>query len=525
MTPESGKRILRVVLLLLPVTAAFAVTGCVDEKVVFQERPLFEQPASQANGFLGYSQQDAKLTVCGNCHVGTQNSWEETGHAAAWEGLQQSGSVQDFCRNCHTVNELGNSTEAEGGFVATESQRYHDVQCEACHGPGQTHVENPDGSQPLASIQAGVDLETGCGECHSGAHHPFTNQWAQSAHGIASVKDRPYVSGACLDCHEGEAAMRNTFGETANFVGRDDDQRSAITCAVCHDPHGSENAAQLRAPVDVASEQHLCVQCHSQRGTPGLTQPNLHGPHGYQGNLVLGEDIGWVPPNADLSGTFASTHGTEGNPELCATCHVAQRTITDDEGNFQVEAVGHTFEATPCLDDQGLPREDCTIQEQNFEACATSGCHGNAETARNLFVTSKNGINDLLDQLWADSDGDNNLETSDGGLLPQVLAAQGEGEINPADSTFTTAEGALWNAQVAHTEDRLYWGDFTVGSNPTHFGAHKGSGDGVHNPFLLEALLRASIDAVENEYGLTASATVERFTTPPPGVTVTSSSE
>jgi len=519
MKTESGKRISRAVLLLLPAVALMA-TGCVDEKVVFQERPLFEQPAEAAGGFLGYSQQDAKLTVCGNCHVGTQSSWEETAHASAWEGLQSSDHVEDFCRNCHTVNELGNPNETESGFVATESERYHDVQCESCHGPGQTHVENPDGSQPLASIQAGVDLETGCGECHSGAHHPFTNQWAESAHGIAPVKDRSYVGGSCLDCHEGEAALENTFGETANFVGKTDDARSSITCAVCHDPHGSPNSAQLRAPVDVASQEHLCVQCHSNRGTPGLTSPNLHGPHGYQGNLVLGEDIGWIPPNADLSGTFASTHGTEANPELCATCHVAPQTITDDEGNFQVEAVGHTFEATPCLDENGLPQENCTLAEQSFDACATSGCHGSADVARNLFQTTKTGLNDLLDQLWTDTDDDHVLETADDGLLPQVLALEGEAEINPADSTFTTAEGALWNAQVAHTEDRLYWGDFTVGANPEHFGAHKGSGDGVHNPFLLEALLRASIDAVENEYGVTAAATVEPFTEAPPTVHV-----
>ncbi len=523
MTPENAKRTLKVALLLLPLTAAFAVTGCVDEKVVFQERPLFEQPASAAEGFLGYSQQDAKVTVCGNCHSGTQSQWEGSGHAGAWEGLQQSDGVQDFCEGCHTVNERGNSFEGAAGYDGVDSERYHDVQCESCHGPGQSHVENPDGNQPLASIQAGVDLETGCGECHSGAHHPFTNQWAQSAHGIASVKDFGFVSGSCLDCHEGEAAMQNQFGVDANFAGKDDDQLSSITCATCHDPHGSDNVAQLRAPIDVPSEENLCVRCHSRRGTPGLTSPNLHGPHAFQGNLVIGEDVGWIPPNTDLSGTFASSHGSEGNPELCATCHVAQRTITDEEGNFQVEAVGHTFEATPCLDDQGLPKEDCTIQEQSFDACATSGCHGSAETARNLFVTSKNRINDLMDQLWTDTDGDHVLEEDDSGLLTQVLADSGEAEINPADSTFTIAEGALWNAQVAHTDDRLQWGDFTVGSNPTHFGSHKGSGNGVHNPFLLEALLRASITAVNEQYGLGVNLSLEPQMEAPPTVNVSSS--
>lgn len=506
------------VVLLLTVATVLLTAGCIDEKVVFKERPLFDEPAAEAGGFLGYSRQADGLTVCGNCHVGTQGSWGGSGHAEAWAGLQSSSHVQEFCKGCHSVNERGNPVEGEVGFSATGSARYHDVQCESCHGPGLDHVELPDGTQPLASIKAGVDLESGCGECHSGAHHPFTNQWEASAHGRAPVKDRPYVSGACLNCHEGEAAMKNTFGETSDYLEKDDGERSPITCATCHDPHGSENDAQLRAPVNVASSQHLCVRCHSNQGTPTLDEENTHGPHGFQGNLVLGQvrDIGWIPPNSDLSGIdrIVSTHGTEANPGLCATCHVAQSTITDEEGNVQVEAVGHTFEATPCLDEEGLPRENCTVQEQSFQACATGGCHGTADAARSAFIDVKGQINDRLDQLWADSDGDNALEASDDGLLPQVLASRGENEINPGDDSFTTAEGALWNAQLAHTEDRLHWGDFTVGSGAEHFGSHKGSGDGVHNPFMLRILLRESVRAVEDEYGVTASGTFEPLDLP-----------
>jgi len=41
------------------------------------------------------------------------------------------------------------------------------VQCESCHGPGLPHVQNPDASQPLASILAAQDAAAGCGECHA----------------------------------------------------------------------------------------------------------------------------------------------------------------------------------------------------------------------------------------------------------------------------------------------------------------------------------------------------------------------
>lgn len=499
-----------------------ALSGCVDEEVVFRDRPLFEDPPAGAANFLGYSDRDAKLTVCGNCHVGVQSNWETTGHAGAWEGLQASGHVEEFCEGCHTVNERGNLVEGEAGWTATDDPRYHDVQCEACHGPGQSHVENPDASQPLANLSiklvGGLDAETGCAECHQGTHHPFVDQWLGSAHG--NVSGFPAGREGCNSCHEGKAALAAQFNVDAEYAEKDSGEVMQITCGVCHDPHGSEFSANLRASLQEPSRENLCVSCHSRQGTPNTGSPNAHGPHAHQGLLVLGEDVGWIPPGSDLSsvGQIVSTHGTEANPRLCATCHVVESEITDAEtGEFLVGSVGHTFEALPCLDADGLPREGCSLQERDFQACTGGGCHGTADAARSAFVTVKGRLNNLLDQLWEDVDGDHVLETSDGGLIPQVMADSGRSEVDVLDSRFTTAEGAIWNAQVAHTDDRPHWGSASY-PNGDHFGAHKGSGDGVHNPFLLETLLRASVDALEEEYGLAASISTEARTTRPPGV-------
>jgi len=106
-------------LLLLSLTAA-----CVDERVVFQDRELFEEPLSEAGDFLGYTDTDDKLTVCGNCHVGSQAEWVETAHADAWDGLQDSGHAQAFCEGCHTVSELGNVSTGTVGHSATGEVRY-----------------------------------------------------------------------------------------------------------------------------------------------------------------------------------------------------------------------------------------------------------------------------------------------------------------------------------------------------------------------------------------------------------------
>ena len=94
-------RLALLVLVFLPLAA------CTDTEQVFVERPLFEDPPDAAQGFLGYDDVEEKLVVCGNCHIGQQSEWEETGHAQAWDDLQASGHAQESCEGCHTVGANG----------------------------------------------------------------------------------------------------------------------------------------------------------------------------------------------------------------------------------------------------------------------------------------------------------------------------------------------------------------------------------------------------------------------------------
>ncbi len=505
----------------LTVLLLAGLAACVDEQTVYVEKPLWEEPPEAAAGFLGYDDAEQKLTVCGNCHAGIQSEWQETAHANAWKDLQDSGAAQSFCEACHTVSPLGNATvESNVAWAATQDPRYQDVQCESCHGPGLVHVTDPDASQPLASIAVGTELDNGCGECHSGAHHPFVEQWEESAHGAgphtAYVAN---ISPSCLACHEGKTALEKTFGEDANYLEKDDGELKTIVCVVCHEPHGSENHGQLRASIDIPSRENLCVKCHARSGTPW----SRYGPHAAQGLLVLGENVGWIPPGFEYDTLrIITTHGSSANPRLCATCHVASRTVTDEAGEFVVQSVGHLFEAVPCLDVQGVPvGGDCEIQQRDFTGCTESGCHGSPEAARSAYLVAWQRINGLLDELWYDTDGDNVMEATDAGLLPQVIAQGKESDLDPGSSTVTVAKGAMWNAMLAWTDDRAFWSNGEVAGQ--HFGSHPNSGNGVHNPFLLEALLTASIDAVIDEYGVQPSPSYDPTPqlTPPPGMRAT----
>ncbi len=80
------------------------------------------------------------------------------------------------------------------------------------------------------------------------------------------------------------------------------------------------------------------------------------------------------------------------------------------------------------------------------------------------------------------------------------------------------AKGTLFNAALAATDDRAYFLSGTVLGKS--FATHMASGNGVHNPFLLEALLTSSIAALHSTYGLPSPpvGNVQVQATPPPSV-------
>ncbi len=227
---------------------------------------------------------------------------------------------------------------------------------------------------------------------------------------------------------------------------------------------------QLRFPIDVPSqEQNLCVKCHHKRAQPETESATIRGPHSPEGPLLLGEGAGWFPPDFQPEvDKILGTHGSSANPKLCATCHVAGFTINDAEtGDFLVRSVGHSFKAIPCVDGNGAPTNaaDCPITERTFASCATAGCHGSEDVARSAMTTADVRIEELVQELDAML------------LLPEVAPDNVQN-----DGRFTVADGAWFNSQLA-----------------------KMTGSTVHNPFLIEQLLIATINQLRTTYNLPAT--------------------
>ena len=447
------------------------LAGCADEKNVFESRARFEPPPSAAQGFLGYQHPEERATICGNCHGDKEAKWQETGHAKAWGSLEASGRAEGFCESCHTTGALGNPVDGAVGFAASPEERYHDVQCESCHGPGLAHVSAPAVTQPRASLAAGSDTEAGCADCHRSTHHSLVDEWNGSAHAASAQAVRGAAtdpSSSCLGCHTGQGALAS-WGVHASYAEADApvSEYESVVCLVCHDPHANGNEGQLRRPLDARTPQaNLCMGCHTGDAQPDDVQAGrpLHDP---ATEILLGQ-AGWWPEGAEPSEPVVMAHGSSTNEKLCAACHVLEFAVTDAAtGELSFQGVAHSFRAVPCVGQDGLPvgGSECDVQGRSFTACAAAGCHGSAAAARELFTIAAAEVEALVDQVEA--------------FLDQVPA----GEEDPDDGVFTVAEGARFNADLM--------------SFP---------GAAIHNPSLAEQLLNASLDALASEYGLSRPA-------------------
>jgi predicted CXXCH cytochrome family protein len=229
------------------------------------------------------------------------------------------------CDGCHSVNY----------DVRTKSVTEWNVGCERCHGPGSEHVARPS----RANIQnpARMDYVRGndtCIQCHSQGR-PLVNPIE------GRYYDWPVGFHAGLDLKDFWSLEEHTLGETTfthfpdgtghknRMQGNDFVQslmyRRGITCYSCHDVHGTDNRAQLRAPVG-----QLCLTCHG---------PNS--PNGPRTNTIE-----------------AHTHHKAGTPGgECVDCHMPK--IETTLGAVNVRA--HTFEfITPAMTDKYKIPNPCT---------------------------------------------------------------------------------------------------------------------------------------------------------------------
>jgi DmsE family decaheme c-type cytochrome len=195
------------------------------------------------------------------------------------------------------------------------------MECETCHGPGSAHV-NGGGGREKGGIRSfrltdsrGVDVEDFNGVCLSCHERGDRTYWQNSAHesrGLACVNchtvmrkvsprnqlKTPLVMDTCFQCHKDRKAQAQRSSHMPVREGK-------ITCANCHNPHGSAGEKLLKE----ASINDTCYTCHADKRGPFLFEHppvrenclNCHEPHGSNHESLL----------------------IVARPRLCQQCHTA----------------------------------------------------------------------------------------------------------------------------------------------------------------------------------------------------------
>jgi hypothetical protein len=132
----------------------------------------------------------AGIGTCGKCHKPAVAFWEKTHHASAWKTLVDVDKQYDYdCIGCHVTG----WQEPGGAHLASvEKKGLVNVQCEVCHGPGSTHVEEAGMETPKSLKMPAADL---CAtRCHTKEHSdtfaldPYLRDILGPGHGEARRK-------------------------------------------------------------------------------------------------------------------------------------------------------------------------------------------------------------------------------------------------------------------------------------------------------------------------------------------------
>ena len=119
-------------------------------------RPLFASSPTRMNGVYEGAAR------CAECHREEFDQWKTTRHATAYKTLLDAHRhYQPRCVVCHTV---GFRTKT-GYKLGDPEDPLANVQCEVCHGPGGSHVKDPE----TAHLERNPPEST-CLECHNPQH-------------------------------------------------------------------------------------------------------------------------------------------------------------------------------------------------------------------------------------------------------------------------------------------------------------------------------------------------------------------
>lgn len=218
----------------------------------------------------------------------------------AAQGAQPGFVGSDQCATCHQDQQASIARSVHGLARKSAGTPAAERGCETCHGPGAAHVADPRRDNIVSFTTASAAARSrACLSCHGReeerfqarrSEHQLNGVSCDTCHSVHTPAARPQLREAtpqlCYACHqEVRAQFDQRFRHRVN--------ERAMTCADCHNPHGSFEPKQVRR---TATEPNPCVTCHTDKRGP-FTYEHLsvrvegcvtcHAPHGSVNRYLL----------------------------------------------------------------------------------------------------------------------------------------------------------------------------------------------------------------------------------------------
>lgn len=244
---------------------------------------------------------------CAACHEAVVNDFAKTRHGRA---MEFGGWGEVTCQSCHG--------EAAEHVATTDPEKIKNPAklrllekndtCLACHASG--------GRQQLWSGSAHDTSNVACLDCHS-VHHPKSIEKL-----LVQADDRQL----CLSCHND---VRKAQFQRSTHLFRNEWGANRMSCAGCHEPHGSVGETLLRQ----ATANETCYQCHAEKRGPFLWEHpparenclNCHLAHGSNNPMLLTQRTTFLCQSCHLQGRHQTVAGRENSTWLvnrqCLNCH------------------------------------------------------------------------------------------------------------------------------------------------------------------------------------------------------------
>ena len=208
-----------------------------------------------------------------------------------------AGEEKQFdCGTCHTTGY--NGAEEMAGMPNMVGTFFEPgVQCEACHGPGSLHVNNP----RSFALKVSRDNQE-CRACHMSGDLVTANGFIQHTdHEYADLFPGKHRLIDCVDCHNPHTAVVSPREDHVPFL--------EATCTGCHFQQAQVEKVHVRIRVD-------CADCHM----PKLIQNAIGAPESFMADMMTHQ----VVINAQQMDQFAAD-GTIlpqiGLDYACRQCH------------------------------------------------------------------------------------------------------------------------------------------------------------------------------------------------------------